>query len=116
MSWRAFSATNEPDTCLWCGLKLRKPNNVKSEREYFTPTHCQECKSKNVQADGKYFFCGDCQRDVACYRQKITEKTARYDKPGGYGDGFFCGLRCGYQWAVRFAELGKRLVNTERAA
>lgn len=29
---------------------------------------------------------------------------------GDYGDGFFCGLRCGYAWAVGAARLGHRLV------
>jgi len=30
-------------------------------------------------------------------------------KTGRYQDGFFCGLRCGYQFAARLAELGRRL-------
>jgi hypothetical protein len=32
-----------------------------------------------------------------------------YSKSGDYGDGFFCGLRCAYQFAVAFAGFGRRL-------
>jgi len=33
----------------------------------------------------------------------------RPTRPGDYQDGFFCGLRCAYQFAVRLAELGSQL-------
>lgn len=32
----------------------------------------------------------------------------RNEKPGDYGDGFFCGLRCAYQFAVNAAKLDFR--------
>lgn len=64
-----FSYDGVPDSCLWCGRKLR------------------------------------------AYRYRGTDhaKEAGLEK-GDYGDGHFCGLRCGYQFAVRLADLGKRLV------
>jgi hypothetical protein len=34
-------------------------------------------------------------------QQKTGTRAA--EKLGGYEDGLFCGLRCGYQWAVRHA-------------
>jgi hypothetical protein len=33
---------------------------------------------------------------------------------GAYGDGFFCGLRCAYLFAVRLAQLNKRLTSSSR--
>lgn len=39
------------------------------------------------------------------------QRTATtYSKPGDYGDGNFCGLRCGYMFGVRLADAGTRLV------
>lgn len=37
-------------------------------------------------------------------------RRKRYDKPGDYGDGFFCGLRCGYDFGVSMAGFGRRVV------
>lgn len=33
----------------------------------------------------------------------VKERPNMYSKPGDYGDGHFCGLRCGYQFGVRIA-------------
>lgn len=82
--WRDFDATNKPDTCVWCGQKLRwkthgvsKPIDMPWEEWWKHPD------------------------------SKVNER--RYDKPGDYGDGFFCGLRCGYMFGERLAQLGRRL-------
>lgn len=32
---------------------------------------------------------------------QLEATNRRQEGWGGYGDGLFCGLRCGYQWAVR---------------
>ena len=51
-----------------------------------------------------------------CGRKLPAEPFGRGGR-GGYGDGFFCGLRCAYQFGVRMAGLGHRLQsphNTER--
>jgi hypothetical protein len=33
----------------------------------------------------------------------------RYEKGGDYHDGFFCGLRCAYQFAEKMAQFGHRI-------
>lgn len=38
----------------------------------------------------------------------IGERPNLYSKAGDYGDGFFCGLRCGYQFGVLAAQHGYR--------
>lgn len=48
-----------------------------------------------------------CGRKLRAYRYR---KEGEDKQRGDYGDGHFCGLRCGYQFAVRLADLGKRLV------
>lgn len=68
MSYEPFSYEGEPDSCLWCGRKLRAYR----------------------------------------WRNEDTAKAMGKER-GDYGDGHFCGLRCGYQFAVRFADLGRRL-------
>lgn len=42
-------------------------------------------------------------------RKKVVHRTYRYDKPGDYGDGHFCGLRCGWSFAVSAANSGVTL-------
>jgi len=79
-NWRAFNATNKLETCLWCGNKLRWPR-VATER-----------------------------LDTARIAAGEKPKTRRaYQNAGNYGDGHFCGLRCGYQFAVTLANGGRRL-------
>ena len=43
--------------------------------------------------------------------KKQLEKVLDLDDRnlGDYGDGFFCGLRCGFQFGKAFAEFGRRL-------
>lgn len=33
-----------------------------------------------------------------------------YEKPGPYGDGYFCSLTCGHRFAVVLASNGRRVV------
>lgn len=81
--WRGFNASNEPDTCLWCGRKLRH-------------------KAKSVQmAKGETW--------ESYYARAETAGVVREEKGGDYRDGQFCGLRCGMQFAWRMADLGRRL-------
>jgi hypothetical protein len=80
--WRSFNASNEEDTCLWCGKKLRY-------------------KGKTPPGEGLTVLGHDkAGRNIY--------KTIPAEKSGDYEDGFFCGLRCAYQFGVRMAELGRR--------
>jgi hypothetical protein len=67
--WRPFNPTNNPETCIWCGKKLRWPTDFEGHH--------------------------------------------KYDKAGDYGDGYFCGLRCAYQFAVALADRGRRLTRKD---
>lgn len=52
------------------------------------------------------------QRDVFdAAGQLIADRNQRpkHKKGGDYSDGFFCGLRCGYQFGVEMAKFGRRL-------
>lgn len=87
--WRGFNATNKPDTCLWCGQKLR--------RRMVQARHLPQSEHFERAARGD---------------KPINEP--QYDKPGDYGDGHFCGLRCAYQFAVLSADGGQRFHRTAR--
>lgn len=79
--WRSFGATNAERTCLWCGQRLRP-------RKTWT----------KPPADLDL-------RDHAAWRRK-NETIVGW---GDYGEGFFCGLRCAYQYAEALAKGGRRL-------
>lgn len=79
---KPFGATGKPGTCLWCGDKL---------------------KHGTVTAD-------ESQRDDPTYKSVAPHyATVRAARSGSYQDDKFCGLRCGYRFGLRMAELGKRL-------
>ena len=73
------------------------------------PDTCLWCGRKLYQqksafdGDGRYLD-----------RKDRTEYT--HEKPGGYGDGHFCGLRCAYRFAVVLADAGQRLKPAEEAS
>lgn len=77
--WHVFGYQGKPDTCLWCGRKLRRKKVIAEPGEP-----------------------GAVERSF-----HFWEKPA--EKLGGYQDGFFCGLRCGYEFGLRMAQLGRRL-------
>lgn len=72
--WRPFEASNQLDTCLWCGRKLRY-------------------KTSTIWPVGESWPMG----------------TIRAELSGDYEDGFFCGLRCAYQFGAAAAHNGYRL-------
>lgn len=80
-----FGYKGLPDTCLWCGQKLRFGTVLDSKKE-------AELVAAGVS-----------------HREAFQQALVRADKPGGYHDGFFHSLRCAYQFAVRMAGLGERL-------
>ena len=85
-NFRRFNATNEPHTCLWCGLKLKPAYQYE-----WVPGE------RSVNALGH------------------EELTGGYGKKGdliGYGyngTDAFCGLRCGYLFALSASNSGFRL-------
>jgi hypothetical protein len=95
MAWHEFNASNQEGTCLWCGRRLRtymldrQPQDAKAAR------HDQLF---NTTEGGRKLIA-----QIDAVRQRDNPRK------GDYGDGFFCGLRCAYQFAVRFAQLKRRL-------
>jgi hypothetical protein len=80
-----FAAHGDPTEdgrCRWCGRKLKHRRIIASDADKDNPTY---------KVEGHHFA------------------TIQDALPGGYGDGHFCGLRCGYQFGVRLADLGRRL-------
>lgn len=130
MSWHKFGASNQPGTCLWCGRKLRQKyhSTVRSEKQPeptepcghgqrgFTPkcdstTYHHEYSGKTGRANWK------CEHDHdhgPVEKRIVTERKKAYDKPGDYGDGHFCGIRCAYQYGVVLADEGRRLTKKAR--
>lgn len=56
---------------------------------------------------------GTCLWCGAKLRGELYKKPGPDRRLGDYGDGFVCGLRCGYQLGVMFARLGRRLMPKE---
>lgn len=79
--WREFGATNESDTCLWCGRKLRFKQRLDPTVPFNTLKAAAGEKHPTI----------------------ISAKS------GDYEDGFFCGLRCAYGFAEQMATFGHRL-------
>jgi hypothetical protein len=48
--------------------------------------------------------CRWCGKPLRRYRYRDRE-WAKGKEWGDYGDGFFCGLRCAYGWAVKTCQL-----------
>jgi hypothetical protein len=96
--WRGFNASNEPDTCIWCGKKLR----FKVLHSHNETT--QVPLDPNNESD--QYLIEEGQTTKKKYTTVVDERAT---VGGDYQDGFFCGLRCGYQFGVRMGELGRRL-------
>lgn len=88
--WHPFGATNKPGTCLWCGRKLRR--------------RTLPIRTGDVVPPG-YHLTGRLSTDAWGHEQV----TVAADKSGDYQDDHFCGLRCGFRYAQRIADLGDRL-------
>lgn len=69
-------------------------------------------------ASGNYFAqhgdplepanCMWCGRKLRAFRH-LSNRPELADRRGDYGDNAFCGLRCGYAFGRRMAELGQAL-------
>lgn len=90
---RDFGATYEKDTCLWCGWKLRVFVLDRASRNPVSTLYTEAAQQQDRERE-----------------RKREERVAEHgQRRGDYGDGFFCGLRCAYEFAVTFAKNGRRL-------
>lgn len=111
--WRRhrFGATNAPGSCLWCGRKLRFKHRVERQPVERTDTKCCRAGWDLVGC------CLNCGQYAYRSEYKAVSRTRMHDKPGPYGDGFFCSLYHGYLFAVALARGGRRLTSAaEREA
>ena len=46
-------------------------------------------------------LCQYCDKPLRRYGRVKRERNPQRSAWGDYGDGLFCGLRCGYHWACR---------------
>ena len=84
-----FKHSTAEGHCRWCARKLIQQWN---------PVVCSNCGNQQPwhrSKPGK-----DSWQEVDCNDWQSSGKTKRYAAAGTYGDGRFCGLRCGYQYAV----------------
>ena len=61
---------------------------------------------------GTCFWCGRRLRRKTVPAEPAEPGAAKIgaqSRLGGYQDDTFCGLRCGYQFGLRMAELGRKL-------
>lgn len=91
--YRSYNASNEPDTCLWCGNKLR-------HRIIYKDMTVGEAKAQGHDLDKRRLALGD--------NWPISLAVGHEELGGDYVDGFFCGLRCGYMFGEAMAKNGKR--------
>lgn len=113
-AFQPFGATNYADTCKWCGRPLR--HRYETVWRYLEAQKCKRCGSKNLRQHSvnartkfdKKYDCNDCDAYGVGPRE-VVERVQKSAKPGGYHDGHFCGLGCGYQFAVALANHGRML-------
>lgn len=115
---KAYGATNEPRTCLWCGAGLAQ---VMRWTGQLTEQTIRKSKSRCCWVDiyldpatGRS-KCEQCGADSNPYTKSrsVNEPTGTY---GEDGDGLFCRTRCGYQFGRALAQHGRRLKPREERA
>lgn len=113
---------SESAACLSCGKRLPRPSKtVWGPGDGFNPpTRCSGCSGAWDDQNGSWepdpeggpsvFRCTECGvgGQHGKRRRRVLSRTPKYDKPGGYGDGHFCGLRCGYRFGVAMANSMKK--------
>ena len=82
-TYHPFGWRGKPDTCLWCGRKLRFRTVIATDADKDKPTYKEHSP---------------------------TYATVQADKRGPNQDGLFDTDGCGYLFGQRLAQLGHRLV------
>jgi hypothetical protein len=94
----SYGASGAPGTCRWCGRTMRLRSYYAawsmSEPEPTLPEGARVRKRREPKGSTE-----------GCLEYVVAGQPA-----GDYRDGHFCGLRCGYAFGVRLADLGNRLV------
>jgi hypothetical protein len=90
--WRIFAYKGAPETCWWCGRKLRRRTMLIQMTE---------------DIPHGYHLTGHTGKDPYG-----PVRTVAADKLGDYQDDKFCGLRCGYQFGDEMAQRHRLIVRT----
>ena len=114
MTWQKFAATNAPGTCKWCGRALRQKYFTKYERVdgENQPSECYGCHGTKFEIvdHSPPWKCLSCAtHSHGSSKRKVVKREKTHERPGDYGDGHFCGLRCAYSFAVCLADHGSIL-------
>jgi DNA-directed RNA polymerase subunit RPC12/RpoP len=113
-----FGYAGKPQTCLWCGRKLRHMFDTLTEPtgKTIAPRACFQCgagpKHFEREEDGELFRCTQCGcRSMHGGTQRRVVSRKQISKHPGYpsAKGHFCSLSCGLAFGVTFAEFGRRL-------
>jgi hypothetical protein len=99
--------SNKPDTCLWCGKKLVYKTHTTWERSSRPATEKEEERYESGRGRAGFYWQDDTLYVTV---KKVKERRRLYDKPGAYGDGFFCNMRHAQDFAIAAAMNGFRFV------
>lgn len=114
---REYDPSNEPDTCLWCGDRLRHSYDTVKEQTGKRAAPAGECYScmgheyKRIGPDDwdQPFACASCGTPYYGRKvERIVSRTQRSEKPGAYADGYFCTGVCARYFATAAARNGYR--------
>jgi hypothetical protein len=89
---------SEKPICLFCGKPLRKYAHS-YETVPGTPVPLQVNGKKVVQV---------LRRKKSIRGEKVERLSLWCGEWGDYGDNFFCGLNCGYRWAVMRVKMSEK--------
>jgi len=103
-------------SCLYCNKRLQPFYHTEWENTgvwHRPKSECDFCGETNWKinaGDPSLFDCQTegCEGGTHSYKQKrrVKSRDPIWEKPGYNGDGLFCTLRCGYNYAKR-ALLGR---------
>lgn len=88
----------EKPVCLFCGKPLKKASQT-YEGEPGAPPPPEVNGQKVVEV---------LRRKKLTFRKDSERVTVWCGKWGGYGNDFFCGLNCGYGWALMRVKMSEK--------
>lgn len=99
--------SNKPGTCLWCGKKLIYRTHTTWDRSSRPATARESERYESGIGRANFHWRGDT---LYISVKKVKERYRLYDKPGAYGDGFFCSMTHAQYFAIAAANSGFRFV------
>ena len=101
--------------CRFCKKPLRMTYSTQYERTNKrrpidkTCPYCNTASGFGPPNSNQWVQCLKCGMDVATTtRKRVVSRRPIWKNPGYSGNGFFCSLRCGYNYAVKQLERGEK--------